>query len=208
MANDKKSPYRPSPIGIARYPWLNKPDVKFNADGLFKVELVLSGEEAQAFKALIDKAAEEAHAEYTAEMTAGDRKKWSLYTLYEVEEDEAGNPTGDIHFHFKQNAVIKLRDGETKPISIGLYDSRDEPTTAQVYGGSTIRVLYKTRLIPMTASKQVGVRLDFLKVQVIKLATRDSGQGGFGSVDGGYVDEGDAPPPSGAGRAPSDSGDY
>ena len=35
-----------SPKGIAVYPWLNRPDTKFSADGDFKVTLKVSADEA------------------------------------------------------------------------------------------------------------------------------------------------------------------
>jgi hypothetical protein len=193
MASAARSTYRPSPAMVARYPWVNKADTKFNAKGLFKVDGVMNGPEALAFKALIDKVAEDALAAHTEDMTPGERKKWSIYLPYEVEEDDQGNPTGDIHFQFRQNATI-LVEGEEKAIKIAIYDSQDKPTEVPVYGGSILRVMYKLRPIVIASTKKAGVRMDFLKVQVVKLADRTggTGDGGFGSVEGGYVDEHEA----------------
>ena len=36
-----------TPTGVALYPWLNKPDTEYNKDGEYKVNLVLSKEDAQ-----------------------------------------------------------------------------------------------------------------------------------------------------------------
>lgn len=189
MASARKV-YRQSPIGIARYCWVNKPDVKFNADGVYKTDLVLEGEEAEAFRAELEAASQEAFEEITGEMPAGVRKKWSVYFPFVVEEDEDnGNPTGRIIFRFKQNAKIRLKDGEVKHVKIGLRDSRNKVITTNVFGGSTIRVLFATRPIKLETAKQAGVKLDFSMVQLIK-ASESSG-GGFDEVEGGYVDDGE-----------------
>jgi hypothetical protein len=173
---------------VAVYPWVNKPDTKFNSDGVYKTGLAVEGKDAEKFRKEIDLASQEAFDSETASMTAGERKKWSLYVPYEVEEDEEGKPTGRTIFHYRQNAVLKLADGETKGIKIGIYDSADKPTEAEIWGGSKLRVKYYARPIKVASTKKAGVRLDFLKVQVIQLAER-SDSGGFGGVEGGYVDE-------------------
>lgn len=36
-----------TPVGVALYPWLSKPDTEYNKDGEYKVNLVLSKKEAQ-----------------------------------------------------------------------------------------------------------------------------------------------------------------
>lgn len=188
MASPSSNPYRISPIGLGRYTWINKPDTKFNADGLYKTDLILDGEEAAKFKALIDAQCEAALVSETEDMTPGERKKWAVYLPYEVEEDDDGNPTGRIIFQFRQNAVIHLKDGTTKEIRIAIFDAADKAVDVPVFGGSKLRVLYRARPIKIASLKKAGVRLDFLKVQVIALAER-SQESGFGAVEGGYVAE-------------------
>lgn len=183
------TPYRISPEGVARYAWVNSPDVKFNADGVFKTDHIVDGAAAVKLKAEVDAAAEAAFEEGTKDLTPAEKKKWSIFYPYEVEENDDGTPTGRIIFKYRQNAIIRV-EGEAKPIRIAIFDSTDKPTAAKVFGGSIIRVAYKPRAIKLASAKQWGVRLDFLKVQVVKLAERsDSGTGGFGSVEGGYVEE-------------------
>jgi len=179
--------YRVSPIGTFLHPWFNRPDTKFNADGVFQTDLVLSGKAAQDFKTLCDQASEEAFAERTDKMTPAEKKKWSIYRPYEEVEDDDGNATGEIKFSFKQNHKIKTRDGDIKTISIEIRDAKDNVIEAQVFSGSEGRIMFTTRAIEMSSSKQVGARLDFSKVQITKLV-KGSG-GGFGAVDGGYVQE-------------------
>lgn len=190
----KKTTYRISPFGTGIHLHLNKPDDKFGPP-VYKGKLKLEGQAAEDFAAIIDADAKAAFEEYfeTGEgkdMTPGQRKKVTLYTPYDREEDDEGNPTGAILFEFKQNAKIKLKDGTVKDIPMPIHDSKDVATRALVFGGSTIRFMYAPRLIKVPATNQVGVRLDFAKVQVRKLADRSAGGGGFGVDEEGEFDGG------------------
>lgn len=176
-----------SAFGPLIHPWLTKADTKYNADGLFHTELHPEGDEAEAMKKRITEAAQAAFDEETSKMKPGEAKKWSLYVPFEdITDDETGEPTGATKFDFKQNAKIKDRDtGELKPVKIEIRDSQDKPVTGVViYSGSIGRIMYSMRKIVMTSSKQIGVRLDFSKVQIKELKT---GGGGFGAIDDGYV---------------------
>lgn len=186
MSTKSKTTFYTSPFGEAIHPWINKPDTKFNEDGLFKLGLRLSGPEADKLKTAIDAAAEAAFDEMTAEMTPGERKKFSVYRPYAEVEDDNGNPTGEIEFDFKQNAKIRLKDGTVKAIKIGIQDSRGKDVSVQVWGGSILRVMYSMRPIKMAGLKQIGVRLDFSMVQVKKLGSGNSSRG-FGAVEDGWT---------------------
>jgi hypothetical protein len=190
--------YKPSPIGESLHAWITKPDTKYNSEGVFKTGLLLEGEAAETFKADIKAKSDEAFERLIAEkienkqLKPADAKKWSVYYPFEEEtDDENGNPTGRVLFNFKQNAKIRLRDGETKAVVIGIRDSKDKPVKKNVaiFDGSKLRVMYKPRDIVMTGVKQIGVRLDFSMVQIIELAKSGAGGGGFGSFggEGGFV---------------------
>jgi hypothetical protein len=157
-----------SPFGPLIHPWLTKADTKFNADGLFHTELHADGTDAESLKKRVTEAAQAAFDEETAKMKPGEAKKWSLYVPFEdLTDDETGEPNGTTKFDFKQN------------------DSQDKPVTGVViYSGSIGRIMFSMRKIVMTSSKQIGVRLDFSKVQIKELKT---GGGGFGAIDDGYV---------------------
>lgn len=178
--------YKLSPLGDALYPWLSKPDTKFNAEGLFKTDLALSGSDAVKFKEEIDEAVEEAFAEVTKDMTAKERNSFKKKYPYQVETDDDDNATGRILFFFRQNAKIKLKDGSTKDIKIGIYDAKDKETNALIGPGSVIRLMYSTRPIKMAASKEISIRLDFAKVQIKTLKAFGAGGAGFGSIEGGF----------------------
>ncbi len=201
--------YFTSPPGPFVHPWINKPDTKFapaGSAGVYKVGLKLSGAPAEALKEKVDAECQAAFDAYAEEkgLTPGEKKKWSVYYPYEVLEDDDGTPTGEIVFDFKQNAELTLKTGEKVRVEIARKDSKDkdmDPKTP-IFGGTTGRIRYSMRPIPMVSTKQVGVRLDFAAVQVIKMAERSAGGGSFGAVE-----DDDAYVAGGASDAQSFSGD-
>lgn len=188
-----KKTFYTSPVGVALYPWINKPDTKYNPEGLFKVKLAVGGDEANTLKAQIDGFVDEAYEEYAKgdekrpAWTPKDRKAWGKQYPYEEETDEEGAPTGRILFTFKQNATIHLKDGTTKDVTIGIRDSEDKALDVAIFGGSKLRVMFSPRQSVLQTSKKVGVRLDFALVQVIELAKGSGSSLGFGAYEGGYV---------------------
>jgi hypothetical protein len=182
--------YHISPVGPFIHPWLNKPDTKFNADGLFHTDQRLSGDPAEKLADKIEAASLAALQEHVQEMKPGEAKKWKLYVPFERVEDDEGNPTGDIIFSYKQNAKIpsKKEPSGYKDVKIELRDSKDNVIDVAVWNGSEGRVMFSMRPIVMVSSKEVGVRLDFAKVQITKLASGSGGGGrGFGEVEDGFV---------------------
>lgn len=188
------SVYKDSPFGPVDYPHLNRPDDKFNKDNpLYKGAQRLTGEVAEKFAAEIIEASDKALADFLEseegqKLTPKQRKEFAVYYPFEREEDDEGEPTGFILFDFKQNSVIRLKDGTTKEVKIGLYDAAGNEMDKLVRHGSVVRFRYAMRPITMKSLKQVGVRLDFAMVQVKELAQGGS-QKGFDAVDG-YEDDG------------------
>lgn len=180
-----KTVYRMSPIGLVKHPWLNRPDTKYNP--VYSGDLIASGKPAEDFAAQLDREAQEAFDELSADMTPGERKKHKVYVPYERLEDSDGNPTGEIMFSFKQNATIKLKDGTSKDVKITLQDSEGNDMLDEIYSGSRIRFYYATRAIKVAATRQLGVKLDFAGVQVAELVTGGSQGRRFEKIEGGYV---------------------
>lgn len=186
--------YKNSPFGVAIHPHIMVADTKFNAAGLYHVTLKVEGPAAEKFRAEIDAAAEAAFKEFFEtgdgkDMKPGDKKKFEVYRPYHMEEDDDGNETGALMVDFKQNATIKLRDGNVKDVVIGLYDAAGKEMAKDPGTGSVIRVKFAMRPIPMKSLKQVGVRLDFASVQVKDFKDKGGSSGGFDAVEG-YEDDG------------------
>ena len=201
-----KSIYQNTPFGIATgFPWLTKADTKYNEQGVFKCNLTLGGPEAQALKAKVDTACAAALERYFEEkkLDAKTRKGWKVYRPYTEDTDDAGAPTGYIEFRFKQNAVLKLKDGTTKKVKIAVMDATNKKeVTRPVFGGSELRIQFTMRDIVMTSAREVGIQLAFGRVQVKKLA--ESGTGGANGFDAveGYTEDDST---DGEGGSPSSS---
>lgn len=204
-----------SHFGTFVHPWVNKPDTKFNAEGLFHVDLDSEGPEAERVANLIEGAAKAHLQKYIEdnEMKPGEAKKWTPYLPFERLEDDDGNPTGVIRFTFKQNAKIpsKKEPSGFKTVTIDIRDSSDQPMKESVWDGSEGRVMFTMRGIEVVGSKLAGVRLDLAKVQVTELKTGSGsgGGGGFGAVEGGFVSKGrtQEPEPDGT-QGDDEGGDY
>ena len=210
------SNYRFSPFGEAIHPWINKADTKFNKNH-YHVKLACGGPEALALKEAIELEAKEGferfwETEQGKKIPLKERKTWSVYFPFEVETDDTGDtPTGYIVFDFKQNAQLKLKEGTTKEVTIGIVDAKNKPVTAPIFGGSVLRTMFTTRDVVVVSNKKAGVRLDFAKVQIRSLGQGASGGGGsFSEDEGGYEVESERLPSdhTGNGSSADTQGDY
>lgn len=161
--------------GLSLHTWIDRPDTKFNADGLYKTKLIgdLADPKVAAFKQKVDDAAAAALEDETKDLTPGQKKKWEPYLPYTLETDDTtGEDTGRIIFEFKRNAKVTLRaTGEVKELSVAVYDSKGKPVLPPppIYSGSTIKVVGNFRPIKIAATNKAGVRMDFFAVKVLKM---------------------------------------
>ena len=165
-----------TPTGVALYPWLNKPDTEYNKDGEYKVNLVLSKEDAQP---LIDTINEVFKENLNDEMKKQDKKDLKTANPpYSEQLDGDGKPTGNFIFKFKSKAAYKP----------AIFDASGETVIdPQIWGGSEIRV--NAALYPyFVSSIGAGVSLKLRAVQVIALVEGSEGAGRFGfNKTAGYV---------------------
>jgi len=151
-----------TPIGKARYPHLSEPDTKFDENGSYHVALVLSNEEAQD---LIDRLESRFNDEYAG--FCRERKKNNLKQAdlpYSPEEDDDGNPTGNMIFRFKMRAKTS-KGVDRRPL---LFDAKMKPMTELIGGGSRIRVSFEPScwFVPALG---VGMSLRLRAVQCVTL---------------------------------------
>jgi hypothetical protein len=184
-----------SPKGVAIYPYLNRPDTKFDAKGVYKVDLRVPGDEADDLIAKITATQEEAAA-MAKKKAAEQKKKGKKVTPKEADLpyfeacDEDGNETGEVVFRFKSTASgVSKKTGKKWQRKIPLFDSKGKPSKASVYGGSTLIVAFTVE--PWVNPKcEYGVKLQMEAVQIIELVTgsgqRSATEYGFGTVEGGY----------------------
>lgn len=200
-----------TPRGIAKFPYLNKPDTKFNADGEYRIRLILTADAAAPIVAKLEAAAQKAYADAQAELTEkaetekGEKKAKAKKALAELKRgdlpakpvyDEDGNETGQIELGFKMRAARKV-DGVVKAQRPKLFDAKGNefPASIDIWGGSTVKVAGAVNPFYMPGTNTAGVGLRLSAVQIIKLnqgggSTADSY--GFGTEDDGYEVEDDA----------------
>ncbi len=165
-----------TPTGVALYPWLSKPDTKFSTEGEYKVNLVLSKDDA---KPIVDTINEVFSENLQSEMKK--KKKKELKTAnppYQDELDDNGQATGNVIFKFKSKAMYKP----------ALFDAKGNTMVgSNIWGGSEVRV--NASVSPyFTPTVGAGVALRLRAVQVIALVEGSEGAGRFGFEETtGYV---------------------
>lgn len=196
MAKDKKKLVSiVTPVGVARFPRLTKPDTKFKKDGEYSVGLVLSPEEAAPLIKAIDAADDAWFQECLSEATTPKAKKAlkRLHKPYADETDAEGEETGNIVFKASRPASFKKDDGTVLNFTVALFDSKGKPLpkSVDIWGGSKVKL--NVELNPYnTQLAGVGVSLRLKAVQVIDLVSggeRTADAYGFAAVEGGYEAE-------------------
>jgi hypothetical protein len=188
MADKKaKLPTFTSPRGVARYPHLNAPDTKFNKAGVYRVDLLLKGADAETLIEKFNTAYGEAVAKAAAENKGKKIKKADV--PYSAVTDDEGNETGETKFSFKMTASGVRKDGTPWQRRPTIFDAKGQPVKdAKIGGGSEIKVAYS--LMPFyTAAVGAGISLRLEAVQVLKLVEwggRDAKGYGFSSEEEGY----------------------
>ena len=172
-----------SPIGEAVWPKLNKPDTKFNKDGVYEVKLRLTEDEAKPF---VNKL--QGILKMHVEDTGKAKPKMAPIPWKEVEDDD-GNPTGQVDFKFKLNAIGGRGDNQftQRP---ALYDSEGKIMSDEIGGGSKIQIGAEVVTYDV-ASIGVGISLRLKAVMVFELKEYSGGSDTWEFSDtGGFVTEG------------------
>lgn len=174
-----------TPKGFAQYPHLKDPDMKFNPEGVFSVTMRFEGKtpELQALIEKLEAIQDKAFDEAVSEANAMNKKKIHKSDLFF--EDEEGN----VYLKFKQNAVIKKKDGSTVNTKVAHFDSKGKPIDVNVGRDSVIRLSFTAAPYFMQSTKQVGLSLRPVAVQVIKLnefGGNSAEDYGFSSDEEGY----------------------
>lgn len=181
MTKPKKPRYT-TPAGVAQYPWLNKPDTKFNPDGEFKVNLEVDSESAQALVTFLDEQFAQAVAQAKKENPGKKIKEGS--PGYEVNEE-----TGKVTFKFKTKAKVTTKSGDTFDQKVALFDAKGKPLSPapNIGGGSKIKVAFE--VMPYyTSMVGAGLSLRVKAAQIIELVEFTGGGNaesyGFGEEEG------------------------
>ena len=178
--SDKKNIVRlTSPSGIAVYPKLEKPDTKFDVNGVYSVDLDLTPEDAAPLLAQMEKIADRA---YEAECKAKGGKK-----LKRADMPWKDTEDGKVRVKFKLKAVGGSGD-KTWTQKPALFDAKGQPISdVGVGSGSTVKVAFE--VFPYyTAMVGHGLSLRLKAVQVLELKQYIPGDRfdafGFEATDG------------------------
>lgn len=215
---DKKKyfPKFTSPKGTFRYPKLIEPDYgneKFpKPDGEYKVDLILSAEEAKPLidklQPLHDQAMQDAQVEFD-KLPVKTRKEFEKKGVTgpvansffsEIYDEETEEPTGDVYFRVKMKASGKNKKTnkvwKRKP---ALFDAKGKPMVnpPDIWGGSTGKVSFEVIPYFISGTAAAGVRLSLTAAQVLELRSGTGGDAasyGFEEEEGYEYDWEDATP--------------
>lgn len=177
--------------GIARYPWLNKPDTKFKAEGQFKVDLEIDAETAEPLLAQFEdiRAAEIAAAK--VKLKGKKPKEADLPLVPKL--DEEGNETGTYLLKAKMTASgVSKKTGKPWSRVVPIFDAKGKPANPQIYGGSELILSIEPKGWA-NPKGECSVTCYLEGVQVIKLSKGSGGASasalGFGAVEDGYSED-------------------
>jgi len=182
MSKEKK-PRFTTPKGTAQYPYLTKPDTKFNPEGEYKVKLELDAADAGELISFLDEQVELSVAAAKKDPKNAGKKIKVGDAPYSVNEE-----TGKASFNFKLKAKVTTKSGETFEQRPAIFDAKGKPITdVNIGGGSKVKVAYE--VVPFyTALVGASISLRMKAVQVIDLvefAGGASAEGyGFGEEEG------------------------
>lgn len=188
MATKKKGNYvnGMSPKGIASFPHLNAPDVKFNAQGVYHTKLVLDPSQPTVQKFL--DGLTEAHSKAVAGIRKENPKLKNTLNVnppFRAELNDEGDETGKFVVNFTMYAT-STKDGVTTARKPLLWDAKLAPIgkDVRIGGGSTIRVKFSYNADGYLNGTNAGIKLYMSEVQVIDLKSFGGGGSGFEVEDG------------------------
>lgn len=177
-----KNPRYTTPAGIAQYPYLTKPDTKFNPDGEYKISVEIPGAAAQDTVTFLDEQFAASVAKAKKDNPGKKIKEGDV--PYSIAED-----TGKVTVRFKLKAKVTPKQGDPFEQRPALFDAKGKPigAEAKIGGGSKVKVAYE--MVPYyTAIAGAGISLRLKAVQVIDLVEFSGGASseayGFGQEEG------------------------
>jgi hypothetical protein len=180
-----------TPVGTAKYPNVNTPNTRFNDQGEYSCDLIVTKEEAEAINTQLQPLFD---AEYQSKLEETGKQKLKLSDPPVREDDD-----GDWIIKTKLKDVLPgtYKNGDPRAAkSIALYDSQGNPLKdTLVRGGSKVKLAFRPRFWFVPALG-FGMSLDLLACQVIELSDGSLSEKaaesfGFTEVEGGYVNGGE-----------------
>lgn len=215
MAEGQKRETFKTPIIVAKWVTLGKPDTKFKPEGEYRVTATVPKESAEAAALVkkIDAEYDNAIAAIKQELLGDPKRKAKAKGMkvadkpYKVETDAEGNETGNLLFTFKAKASGEAVDRKTGEKRIwkfkpAMFDSKGTPIPEGTtpYGGTKLRVAYQCKPF-FTDMVGAGLSLSLQAVQILDLRTgggRDAAAFGFEEEEGYTAEAAGVPAEGGA----------
>ena len=187
-----------TPRGTFIYPYLNDPDTKYKAEGVYRVKLSLTPENAADMVTAIDAAMEHAMEVAIREETEKSGatsvkvKKIKKKGLADCPYSETDEGTIEINFKMKASGIRK-KDGKPWSMRPAIFDGQGNLIPSdqlpQIGGGTEGKVSYEMGefYTPLVGS---GVSLRLRAVQLLTLVEFGGGtaeEHGFGVEEGSYT---------------------
>lgn len=165
--------------GKSLYARVQTPDTRFDANGVFHVDLLVEPSLAQPMIDIMEDILDDFYANNKDISTAlAKGRTVNRAPVFEQMSD------GTYRFRFKQKAKITAKDGAVYDKHVAVFDSKLQPLTKEIGNGSTIKVSYTCSPYYTPSTRTAGVSLRLIGVQVLDLVE-------FGDVDCGFtVEEG------------------
>lgn len=184
-----------SAAGKAVWPWVNRPDTKYDPDGVYRIKIAVDPSDekqwakAQKMVEQIDAALAGIVAK-TREETG--KKKIPVFDMpyqMEKEKDENGEATdtetGRLLFSFKLKAKGKTQEGVIYDKTVKLFRADGVPLAKEkiVGGGSVVQASYEMGAF-YSSKAGVSLRLEAIRVlELIEYTGRDAKGYGFDTDD-------------------------
>jgi hypothetical protein len=206
MAKKPPKPKFKTPIGVAVYPYLDKPD-EYKGKKNYRVRLRLPAADA---KPLVDKIDELMEAIRKDEKVVAAKKKRKAeqkanpkknlpdipeHTPYKNVLNDNDEDTGEVEFDFKALAEGVYGEGHKKAgqtwrRSVDLFDAKGKKFKGAVWSGSRIRVSYTIDSYFINTQVGYGVKLYLEAAKIIELvqggSNRSADEYGFGEEEEGF----------------------
>jgi len=167
-----------SELGEALYPHLNRPDVKFNEAGEYKVTLKIPEDKAKGMIAMYEKAIQDSISD--AETKLNGKKVKLAPKPYSIDN-------GMALFKYKMKATgVNRKTKEPFSQKPALFDAKKNPlnpTSCNIWGGSKMKIAYNLRAY-YSPALGAGVTAQLKAVQIIELV--ESKQSDLFSKEDGF----------------------
>jgi hypothetical protein len=184
-----------TPAGVAVFPHLAKPDIKFataeKPHGHYRlgVSLPMADPATQKLIADLESIRDAGAAKAQAE---NPKKKIKLADLpWKPELDENDDETGNVIFNIKCAGGGVRKDGTEYTRTVDVFDGKKnklDPKKVGIGGGSTVRVAFEPSAFYVPAlGAGLTLRLEGVQVlQLVEYGRRDADSLGFESVEDGF----------------------